>query len=144
MTRTSRLCVVLMAGALGSLPARGQAQSCGDCDLSGGGNTILDALVAAQVSVGLFPSSSTQDVNCDVNASGSITVLDALLLAQDAAGLGVTLMCPMAMLAPEWLRRMEEDPAALDALMESRLALVGRDTPAWTVSDAPNMCTATT
>jgi hypothetical protein len=67
---------------------------CGDCDLNSTAPTILDALVAAQISAGLLASTPGQDGCCDVDTSMSLTILDALLIAQASAGLSITLTCP--------------------------------------------------
>jgi hypothetical protein len=66
---------------------------CGDCNLDAA-VTILDALVAAQISAGLLVPTQAQQGCCDVDSSMNIAIIDALLIAQDAAGLVVTLMCP--------------------------------------------------
>lgn len=68
--------------------------TCGDCDLSGTGPDVIDALTAAQLAAGLLTPSSMQDGCCDVDSSMSVTVLDALGIAQAAAGLPAMLTCP--------------------------------------------------
>ena len=67
---------------------------CGDCNESGTGPDILDALVGAQLAAGLVMPTTQQVGCCDVNSDGTITVIDALVMAQGAAGLAVTLTCP--------------------------------------------------
>ena len=67
---------------------------CGDCNLSGVGPDILDALTAAQIAAGLLTPSIGQLTCCDFNSSTSVDVLDALGIAQEAAGLPVTPNCP--------------------------------------------------
>ena len=67
---------------------------CGDCDGNGIGPSILDALVASQIAVGLATPTFSQTYCCDVDASGAIDVLDALGMALAASGLPAALMCP--------------------------------------------------
>jgi hypothetical protein len=67
---------------------------CGDCNLNTTGPEITDALVAAQIGVGLVTPSTPQTGCCDADSSGNIDVIDALRIAQGAAGLTVTLVCP--------------------------------------------------
>lgn len=67
---------------------------CGNCDLQSDGITIVDALVAAQISAGLVPARVLQDCSCDVDNSGTITILDSFLIANVVAGIQRTFDCP--------------------------------------------------
>lgn len=67
---------------------------CGDCNISGAGPDIIDALTAAQIAAGLTIASMAQMGCCDVDSSMAVTVLDALVMAQSAAGLPAMPSCP--------------------------------------------------
>jgi hypothetical protein len=69
------------------LSAAGTAQICGDCNGDGVGYTVVDALLAAQIDVGLVIPTPAHLVACEVDGAPGLTVLDALVLAQVAAGL---------------------------------------------------------
>ncbi|MEM7248766.1 MAG: hypothetical protein AAF533_25775 [Acidobacteriota bacterium] len=68
---------------------------CGDCDQNGMGPNILDALVAAQISVGLITPSCVQHSACDVATPYDVVnILDALTIARTAAVLpGASVTC---------------------------------------------------
>ena len=67
---------------------------CGDCDQSGTGPDILDALLAAQIAAAVALPPPAGGGCCDVTGSLSVDVLDALLIAQESAGIQPTLACP--------------------------------------------------
>jgi len=67
-------------------------KQCGDCNQDGS-ITILDALVAAQIGVGLVTAEGEALEICDVDGSGDVSILDALLLSRFLAGLVPALMC---------------------------------------------------
>lgn len=75
-----------------------QTCDCGDCNVDGVTDTILDALTASQIAVGIVIPSGRQALCCDTNAlpaaSPVIDIIDALLIAQAATGIPVLLTCP--------------------------------------------------
>ena len=76
-------------------PVPAAVTACGNCDRDAmGGVTVVDALLAAQVSAGLVQIPGPQQAQCDVDRSGAITIVDALIIAQASAGLPVVLDCP--------------------------------------------------
>jgi hypothetical protein len=68
------------------------AAQCGDVNNSGGVD-IVDALLIAQYSVGLYPSNFDSTV-ADVNADNEINIVDALRVAQYYVGVVSQLSCP--------------------------------------------------
>lgn len=70
------------------------AQSpCGDCD---GDNfiTIVDALLAAQIAVGIEGLGPIDAVFCDVTYPEGVGIIDALRIAQYVVGYVAVLACP--------------------------------------------------
>jgi hypothetical protein len=68
--------------------------TCGDCNEDGTISNIIDALIAARISVGLTIPNPNQLVCCDVDSSFVIDVMDVLVMAQNDVGLMVPLVCP--------------------------------------------------
>ena len=85
---------ILSVGLIAILVCPVFAQVCSDCNGDGVTPSILDALTGAQISVALVSPTATQQIVCDVNASGSISVIDALIMAQAAVGLAPQIVCP--------------------------------------------------
>lgn len=80
--------VVLTTCATSFAQAANQAIVCGDCNYDGA-VSILDALVASQIGLGLVASTAIQREACDVQVTTSgeaeiLDVLDVLLIAQAA------------------------------------------------------------
>ena len=67
--RTILAALLLVATVTAPLQA---AAPCGDCDTTDGQVTVLDALAAAQIGVGLATPTSEQNCSCDTNLSGQI------------------------------------------------------------------------
>jgi hypothetical protein len=74
------LAVLLLPAAAAAAPV------CGDCNHDGH-LTILDALRAARIDVGLITGSFPDDTSCDANSSGQVDAVDATLLARVAVEL---------------------------------------------------------
>ena len=66
---------------------------CGDCDLDSQGPDVIDALQAAQISIGVVTPNAYQVPCCDVDSSGVIDITDALMIAQVSVGLPIMLTC---------------------------------------------------
>ena len=81
-------CLATCAGAQGGSCGPG----CGD--YSGDGLVrVIDALLAAQIAVGLMSPAPLQLAVGDVNCDGALSILDALYIAQEAASGGCRLTC---------------------------------------------------
>ena len=67
---------------------------CGDVNLDGRVD-VVDALMSAQASAGVFTLGREQQRAADVNHSGFVDIIDALLISRYSSGLPITLACPV-------------------------------------------------